>query len=282
MKTKTSYSMRLLFAATAFASVATAQEAAVAAKPAAMTPAETAAIPPASSTEEPWSFGLTVPLWAPQVDGNATLRGRTVDVDVSFNQLDQHLDESIALGFDAHKGKLGFYGDVSYMKFSWASPGALGLNQSGGLKFALANAGVSYLVIKTDEEKPFILSLNTGVRYWYTDNSINIAPPGGPSIFNASKTRSLYQGVIGFRASKYLTKKLHLDVSGDIGGFNISHDTDWSWSATGMASYDFTKVFTLSAGYKALGLDESDGNGTTKEGLDVVFHGFLVAARFNF
>src|SRR5450755_1756614 len=68
--------------------------------------------------EEPWQFGFTVPLWAPQIDGNATIKGVQRDVNISFDQLKDHLDASFALGLEARKGKFGIYGDVGYMKFS--------------------------------------------------------------------------------------------------------------------------------------------------------------------
>jgi hypothetical protein len=54
--------------------------------------------------------------------------------------------------------------------------------------------------------------------------------------------------MIGLRGSQYLTSKLHLDFAGDIGGFGISdNQAELDWSATGMATYDFVKWFSLSA-----------------------------------
>jgi hypothetical protein len=35
----------------------------------------------------------------------------------------------------------------------------------------------------------------------------------------------------------------------------ILNQADLDWSAVGLATYDFTKWFSLSAGYKAVGLD---------------------------
>ena len=89
--------------------------------------------------------------------------------------------------------------------------------------------------------------------------------------------------VIGLRASKFLTRKLHLDFAGDVGGFGMSdNQAELDWSATGVVTYDFAKWFSLSAGYKALALDASKGSGSSKNGVDLIFNGLLVAAEFKF
>ncbi len=54
--------------------------------------------PGAAPEEEPWQIGVTVPLWAPQINGNVTVLGHQQDVNVSFDQLRDHLDASFALG----------------------------------------------------------------------------------------------------------------------------------------------------------------------------------------
>jgi hypothetical protein len=35
-------------------------------------------------TADAWQFGVTVPLWAPQINGNVTVQGRQQDVNVNF------------------------------------------------------------------------------------------------------------------------------------------------------------------------------------------------------
>jgi hypothetical protein len=226
--------------------------------------------------ENPWQFGVVVPLWAPGIDGNVTVKGHQQDVNINFDQLKDHLDASFALGLEARKGKFGIFGDVGYMKFS-ADGTVAGHAVDSELKFAIANAGVSYLLIKTESEHPFVLEGTLGLRYWYTDTSFSA---GG---LNYGKDRNLEDPMIGLRGSQYLTQKFHLDFAGDIGGFGISdNQSTLDWSVTGMATYDFAKWFSLSGGYKALALDASSGSGSGKNGVDVVFNGFLIAAKFKF
>ncbi len=233
-----------------------------------------------------WKFGVTLPLWAPAIGGNVTVRGHQENVNVNFSQLREHLDASFSLAVDARKGKYDLYGDVGYMKFSTDQKFPDGhVKATAGLKFLVADAGLAYTLIRTDSEHPFILEGTAGIRYWYTSIPVTFKTDGGAVLFSGSKTWNIYDPVIGLRASQYFTSKFHLDIAGDGGGFNLNNGTDWTWSATGVLTYDFTEWFSLSAGYKALALDEANGSGTGKGGkmgADLVFQGALVALSFHF
>lgn len=229
-----------------------------------------------------WQFGVTVPLWAPQINGNATVGGRQADVNIDFSELKDHLDASFSLALNAQKGKFGTFGNVGYMKFSGGTEDSAGGHVDWGLKFLVANAGASYQLIKTESEHPFVLAGTAGVRFWYVSTDIDHHDSSGTRDFQGYNNENVFDPVIGLRATQYFTQKLHLDVAGDGGGFNLSHDTDWTWSATAMLTYDFAKWFSLSAGYQALALNESEGGGTSKNGVDVIFSGAAAALTFKF
>ena len=250
----------------------------------ATTAAPATAAPLTAPDNDSWQFGATVPLWAPQINGNSTIKGVQRDVNISFDELKDHLDASFALGLAAHKGKFGVFGDVGYMKFSGDVKSRIGLQANFGLKFVLADAGVSYQLVKAGEEHPFLLAGTLGLRYWYTDTTLVIKDSMGNKFFNGSNYQNLEDPMVGLRGSQYFTKKFHLDFAGDIGGFGISdeHMAHLDWSATGVLTYDFFKWFSLSAGYKAVGLDASKGSGMHKNGVNIIFNGVLVAATFNF
>ncbi len=236
----------------------------------------------AEPADDKWRFGVTVPLWAAGIDGDATVRGRTEDVDISFDQLKDHLDASFALGLEARKGRFGIYGGVGYMKFSADSSPADG-HVSSDLKFLIADGGVSYLLLKKGEKHPFLLEATAGVRFWYADFDLKVKDRTGAVLLDDSVTQDLVDPMIGLRASQFLTSKLHLDFAGDIGGFGISdNQADLDWSATGMVTYDFAKWFSLSAGYKAVGLDVSRGSGSSEKGINIIMNGALIAAKFQF
>jgi hypothetical protein len=76
---------------------------------------------------------------------------------------------------------------------------------------------------------------------------------------------------------------LHLDLQGDIGGFDISSDTSkFSWQAVGSLGYDFTRHIGAMAGYRALSVDVENGSGSNKNGLDIVIHGAILGVWITF
>lgn len=160
MKNQTPRVKTLLFAAAAFAGAAlpaNAQDATAtktAMTPAASTVTTPDAVPLAPQNSDSWQFGVTIPAWLVGIDGNTTIRGNQRDVHKSFNDLKQNLDQTFSLGLEAHKGKWGFYGGVGYMKFSNDGLGTLGVPASRELKFVIADAGVSYNLVKTEGETP--------------------------------------------------------------------------------------------------------------------------------
>ena len=247
-----------------------------------MSLAKLPAAPAAALDQDPWQFAVTVPLWAPQINGNSTVRGHEANVNVPFNELKDHLDASFSLGLDVHKGKFDLYGNLGYMKFTGEHTDRIGGHTDAELKFVMANAGLAYQLIRTGGEHPFALAATAGIRYWYAETTLSHKDFNGKRDWQGGNTYDVVDPVIGLRASQYLTRKLHLDVGGDYGGFNLSNDTDQTWSATGMLTYDFCKYFSFSAGYQAVALDESNGSGASKNGLNLIFNGVAAAATFKF
>ncbi len=232
----------------------------------------------ADGQEDPWQFGVTVPLWAPRIDGNVTVKGHQEDVGISFSELKDHLDASFALGLEARKEKFGFSSGLGYMKFSAGSGGV-----DDELKVLIVDAVGFYQLVKTGEQHPFVLEATAGIRYWGFWNDITVKGPAGTVLFNGTFDKNLWDPIIGLRGSQFFTPKLHLDFAGDVGGFGISdNQSDLDWSATGLVSYDFAKWFTLSGGYRALALDVSRGSGSNEKGVDLIFNGALITAKFKF
>jgi hypothetical protein len=240
------------------------------------------AMTPAAADADGWKFAATLPLWAPQINGNVTIRGQQKDVNVNFNDLRDHLDASLSLAFNAQKGKFGLFGNFGYMKFSGGFADAAGGQTDAKLKFLVSNAGLSYQLVRTESEHPFILAGTAGVRYWYVSTTITHHDGFGTRDFSGYQNYNLFDPVLGLRASQYITRKLHLDVAGDGGGFDINHDTDWTWSVSGMLTYDFTSWFSASAGYQALAVDESTGSGKNEKGLNLIFSGVAAGLTFKF
>ena len=68
-----------------------------------------------------WQFDFTPYAWLIGVNGNATARGRTVDIDASFFDLVEKSDSLMALTgyFEARKGRISLFADVVWQDLSF-------------------------------------------------------------------------------------------------------------------------------------------------------------------
>ena len=68
-----------------------------------------------------WQFRFTPYGWMTSVNGNATARGHTVDIDASFFDIVEKSDSIMALMgyFEARKGPFGFFADVVWEDLSF-------------------------------------------------------------------------------------------------------------------------------------------------------------------
>jgi len=233
---------------------------------------------------DPWRLGVSVPLWAAGLDGTVKAGGREADLHVPFDKIAEHLDAAFALGLEARKEDYGFYADATYMKLSAGGSGPGGnIHGNLDLKFLLADVGGFYRLVKIGNDCPFVLDATAGLRYWGIKSDLTITDLAGTTLLDRSGRKWLLDPVAGLRASQYFTAKLHLDVQGDVGGFDILHKSaDFDWSAVGQLTYDFTQMFSLSAGYKAVGVDVSPSVRSRDIDLNLIFHGVLIAAKFTF
>ena len=74
---------------------------------------------------------------------------------------------------------------------------------------------------------------------------------------------------VGLRIQADLTEKIALSLRGDIGGFDISDGSDFTWSTTGLVGYQFTEQSALWLGYKHLDVDYEEGTGSNKFAMDM-------------
>lgn len=66
-------------------------------------------------TADKWDIEFTPYFWAAELDGDATLRGRTGPVEVSFSELLDNLDFAFMGRLEAWKGQWGLFVDSLFM-----------------------------------------------------------------------------------------------------------------------------------------------------------------------
>jgi hypothetical protein len=253
--------------------------------PAAATATATADTLNAAPNDDPWQFNATPFLWAVQINGKVKTQKRDLDVGVDFDQIFNHLKgPPVMLNLEVRKKNFGFYTSPLYVKLEADVNNAGPVTIIGGndtLTFYVVESGGFYQIAQWGEDRPWTLDALAGVRYWNMNNEITLNIPG--SQFSYSKDGNLWDPFVGLRLKKYLTEKLSLNLLGEVGGFAISESTpNDSWQAMGTLGYDFTKRFSLLAGYRALGLNTYNKTGQGDIRANLTFQGAIVGLQFRF
>jgi hypothetical protein len=260
-----------------------------------------------------WQFRFTPYAWAPSVNGDATVRGQTVTIDMSFWDLfdsgnsNVELDSLAALmGYaEARKGPWGIYGDVVWGKFDF-SGGAVkqrnpvanltlsaSANAGLGYETTMAEGGLTYEVARWGTTSPTSLDLLGGARYWNQELDLALAVTGAVDFGKLGLTRSGSRAIarsgalewvdpfVGLRLRHQLAPGKELQLLGDIGGFGVG--SDLTWQLFGGYSFDFsvwqTTLYGV-VGYRALAVDYSQNDRGFKNNLDLILHGPVAGLSF--
>ncbi len=239
----------------------------------------------AAPDADPWQFNATPFLWVVQINGKVKTQKRDLDVGLNFDQIFNHLKgPPVMLNLEVRKKKFGFYTSPLYVKLETDVNNAGPVTLIGGndtFTFYVVESGGFYQIAQWGDEKPWTLDALAGVRYWNMNNEITLNIPG--SQFDYSKDGNLWDPFIGLRLKKHLTEKLSFNLLGEVGGFAISESTpNDSWEAMGTLGYDFTKRFSLLAGYRALGLNTYNKTGQGDIRANLTFQGAIVGFQFRF
>jgi hypothetical protein len=228
-------------------------------------------VPTIGSPDDGWEIRAAAYLWATQLDGDIIIKGNTVPVDVSFDDLLQQIDFAFTGVIEARKGRWGILADLFYAKVSTEANGRI-LDIESELEQFMGNFSVSYRWIETPDR---FFDTFAGVRVNSMETTIEVDRPFAPD-FTASDTQTWADLVIGIRFQQELTEKLFFRAVGDIGGFGL--ESDLTWQAMVSLGYHVSDHSAVVLGYRAIGSDYTDKNFT----YDVTSHGLLLGYEMKF
>ncbi|MFO7596895.1 MAG: hypothetical protein R6W92_11215 [Desulfocurvibacter africanus] len=209
-------------------------------------------------------------LWMTSLDGEVSARGRTAEVDVDFGEIWDDLDFGAQVHLEAWRGRWGAFADTTYLDLS-DDPSSVDVDT----RLWLVEFGGLYQLWKGHFARNWFNDLGfdalAGGRYWNT--RISIDPPNFPE---AERSRDWADPFIGGRLQGDIVGDLFFSVGGNIGGFGVA--SHFTWSATGLLGYRVTPLFSVLAGYRALGVNYEQGG----FGLDTTMRGPIVGASFSF
>jgi hypothetical protein len=264
-----------------------------------------------------WTFSATPYGWVTLLNGSTTVKGRTVDVDVDFNDLMNLIRRSeipkdlLALMgyFEARNGRFSVFSDLVYLKIALngsmtRSRGVDALNAtvgaSAGLKYEMfiGELAAAYEIARWGSTgvpgSGTAIDVFGGVRAWWQKADASLALSGTVNIgdltrnadgtLSASGHASWADPLVGLRLRHQFAPGLNFVASGDVGGFGVG--SQFSWQALAAINYDFcvrnNVIWSGMLGYKALFVDYSKGSGLTRYEYDMTMHGPIlgITARF--
>ncbi|MGD9920358.1 MAG: hypothetical protein AB7V13_02780 [Pseudorhodoplanes sp.] len=253
-----------------------------------------------------WTFSFTTYAWTPWISGDATVKGRSFDVDITPSQVLDALDWSgIPAWFsyvEARNGRVSLFNDIAYAQLTgsgdFAKTGPLGIatlsgNVRADYEQAVVELGAAYEIWSGVNPGLGAAAIDVlaGGRYWHQDAAVSadvaLNPPilgGGGRVFVRSGSVDWVDPFIGARLRQQLAPGQTVTVRGDIGGFGAG--SDFSWQA--ITTYNFelcaTDRYNIDGylGYRALSVDYSEGSGTNLYEYNAVQHGPVLGATVRF
>ena len=282
-----------------------------------LTPMPKKAIVPPTPILNPWTFTATPYAWVTLMNGSTTVKGRTADVNVDFNDLMDLVRRSeipkdlmALMGyFEARNGRLSIFADVVYLKIGLdasmvRSRGVDALNASvgasAGMKFemVIAEMATAYEVARWGATgvpgSGTAIDVFAGVRGWWQKADASLSVTGTVNVgdltrnadgtLTASGNVSWLDPLVGVRLRHQFAPGWNFVASGDVGGFGVG--SKFSWQALAALNYDFYAhngiTWSGMAGYRALYVDYSKGSGLNQYEYNMTMHGPIIGltARF--
>jgi len=264
----------------------------------------------------PWQFSFTPYGWMTSVNGDATARGHTVDIDASFFDIVEKSDSIMALMgyFEARKGRFGFFTDVVWEDLSFdvhrdvsRNPFARLPNVNVSIKAnaqldyqsTIIQSGIAYELARWPGGGGAYTALDVmgSARYWNQEVDVSLQLTGtltaelqrlglelrrsGSLAVARSGDLEWVDPVVGARLRHQMISGAELTLYGDVGGFGVG--SDFSWQAVATYAFDvncFGTPLRTVVGYRALAVDYSENGRFGRNNLDFVQHGPVMGVSF--
>lgn len=218
--------------------------------------------PDAPADASGWQFTVAPYLLAPALDGDVTLRGRDLGVDLSRGDIFSNLNLGFMGYFEASKDRRwGVAADVIYAN--------LDIDDDARRVEADLTQGI-YSGAVLVRVGPAV-ELYAGGRLVSLENSAEFQGPLGLTV---RQDRTWVDPLVGGRVSVPLGGRWDLTAAADVGGFGLGSDI--AVNVWPVVTYRFSPGLRAAAGYRALYIDYESGTGTGRFAYDVWMHGPLL------
>lgn len=225
-----------------------------------------------------WSYYVEPYILFPNMSGTVQLSALPeVTVDANTNQIFGNLQMGAMLYAEMSNDKWAIGSDIIYMSLAQGvSPGLLIANGEVAAKqFAWEVAGLRRL-------NPW-LEVGAGLLLNSVDAEVNINRNnlgGGTTPINQSISKTWVDPMLIARIKNTIGEKFLYQFRGEIGGFGIG--SDLAWQVQAIAGYQFTKLFSVTGGYRIISLDYESGSGLGYFNYNIDTAGPIVRFGFSF
>lgn len=255
------------------------------------------------SAPSPWTLTVTPYGWATWLEGDQTIKGRTVQVSADPIDVIDALDRVPFMGSaEARKGPFAVYGDIVYASLGLDADtvrsrsvrpdigGTVGVSAGLDYEQTILELGGAYQVVGGTTA----VDVLAGARYWHQRADLDINVTAGVQVGDLDVSRGIaiarsgsvdwVDPLVGVRIRHQLAPGQELALRGDIGGFGAG--SQFSWNV--MAGYSFVLcdkdgvTYSGLLGYRLLDVDYEQGSGRTRYEYDVLQHGPLSGLTIRF
>ena len=218
---------------------------------------------PSSDTKD-WEWNLApMYLWAVSINGDQTVNGIKVDLDVPFSEIFDNLNGALTFHFEGiHKQRWGFLADLNYIVLNPEDSTPIG---DIDINFTETMAELAGIYRFSSGRHTFDGLF--GLRYSSMDVELDLPGP----LPKSDKRKDWVDPYIGMRWSWKMAEKWGVRLRGDIGGFGVGSDI--TWNLVGLFDFKPWKHVAFFGGYRALYQDYKDGSGNDKFKFDATMHG---------
>jgi len=229
---------------------------------------------PVTASESGWQVRAALYGWGTALDGDVTLRGNNVPVDVGFDDVLDNLDYAVMGAVEIGNGKWSFLADLFYAELS-SSNSKRNLDFESQLGQFIGNFVITYNVIDHSSTR---FDVYAGARVNSIDANLDITRSGiiGTRVFSGSDSKTWVDPILGVRVQQELSNSFFVRALGDIGGFGVS--SDLTWQALAGLGYHINDSGSVLFGYRGIGTDYEDG----AFGYNVISHGLLLGFEYKF
>lgn len=215
-----------------------------------------AAAAPTVAQAQDWSGQVTVYGWGAGVTGDFTpLTGApTLSFDKSLSEVLEDLDGAVFVTGLARRGDLVLFGDLTYSASSRSGIVPPGIPASGELTIRSLTLAAGK---RFDAGGGTTVDLMGGFRAWNIDGEVT------SPIVSVAPSASFTDPILALRVNTPLSDRWSVLSYADIGGFGVGSDFTWQVAVT--VNYRARDNLYLSAGWRHLAVDYSDG-GTVFDG----------------